>query len=321
MPRAVWTGTLTFGLVTIPVRLFPATESKDVRFHLTDERGRRVRYRRFVEEDAMEPSWAPPAASTFEADLETEAPSGGATPRERPSAPPSSSARDETAGETEVGFGDLMRGYETDDGRLVLMSPEEIESVRPERSRTIEIEDFVELADIDPVFFEKSYVVAPQRGAEKPYAVLLRAAERAGRVGIGRFVLRTKPHLVAIRPRDGALGLETLFFGDEVRDARALAPGVEAIEVSERELDLAATLIETIRADWDPSAYSDTYREELLRRISEKAPVEREAAEEEAGAAGAASRRAEELMEALKASVEAAKRARKKPTSRRKRPA
>jgi DNA end-binding protein Ku len=313
MPRAVWTGTLSFGLVTIPVRLFPATEPKDVRFHLMDERGRRVRYRRFVD-------WEPPP-------LEAGAPaSPDATARALPEEPvPSTTAAREaepTGGrgaeaEAEVAYGDLMRGFETDDGDVVLMSRDEIEAARPGRSRTIEIEDFVELSDIDPVFFEKSYVVVPERGAEKPYVLLLRAVERSGRVGIGRFVLRTKPHLVAIRPRDGVLGLETLFFGDEVRDARALATDLDGVDPSERELALAETLIRTLHTEWNPDAYADTYREELIRRIAAKTPIERRAGEPDDSEAPVPSRRAEELMEALKASVEAAKRSKKDGSRRR----
>jgi DNA end-binding protein Ku len=320
MPRAVWTGTLAFGLVTIPVRLFPATEPKDVRFHLMDERGRRVRYRRFVEAEGTRED---EAGRPGEAEAES---AGGVPvevtdeldePGEVPSTP-SSTEETEPPAEVEVDYRELMRGVETDDGRVVLMSPDEIEAARPERSRTIEIEDFVDLDDIDPVYFEKSYVVAPRLGAEKQYALLLRAIERSGRVGIGRFVLRTKPHLVAIRPRDGALGLETLFFGDEVRGVRALVPGVDRIEVSERELKLAETLIETLKTDWNAEAYADTYRDELLRRIAEKTPVEGPVLEEEP--ARPARGHADQLMEALRASVEAAKKERRKPGSR-KRPA
>jgi DNA end-binding protein Ku len=287
MPKAVWTGSLSFGLVSIPVRLYPATEPKDVRFHLMDPQGRRVRYRRFVETD--EPSgraWAPsndpePSATRPAADV----------------------VRTDDA-EEEVAFEDLPRGVERDDGAVVLLDTEDIRSAQPERSRTIDIEDFVDLADIDPVYFEKSYVIAPQQGAEKPYALLLRAMDRAGRAGIGRFVLRTKPHLVAIRPADGALGLETRFFGDEVRDARRLAGYVDGVEVSEAELRLAEQLIETLKTTWNPAAYSDTYREELLRRIAEKAP---EATPEERPATPATGSQVEALMDALKASVEQAK--------------
>jgi len=306
MAKAVWTGSLAFGLVTIPVRLFPATEQKDIRFHLVDAHGRRVRYRRFVAaEEPEEPAWEaaevkPPPVAPVE---------GRREPEQMPSEAPRG---DSGVVETEVAFEDLMRGYETEDGRMLLLGRDEIDSVRPERSRTIEIEDFVDPADIDPVYFEKSYHVAPQRGGEKPYALLLRAMDRAGRIGIGRFVLRTKPHLVAIRPAGGVLGLETLFFGDEVRDGREMIPGVDAIDVSDRELQMAELLIETLRTEWDPAAYSDTYREELLKQIAEKTPVE-PTEEPVAASAGA---RVEELMNALKASVEAAKKKQKKRPSR-----
>jgi DNA end-binding protein Ku len=314
VPRAVWTGSLAFGLVNIPVRLYPATEPKDVRFHLTDALGRRVRYRRFVGDvEDREPMWdaepadpGRPASGPGTAEREPEAdlerdgelePQGGGEEFGRGGAA--------ALADREIAFEDLRRGYETDDGRLVVLDREDLEAVRPERSRTIEIEDFVSLADIDPVFFEKSYYVAPQRGAEKPYALLLRSLERAGRVGIGRFVLRTKPHLVAIRVAGGVLGLETLFFADEVRDGRDLVAGLDGIEVSDRERKLAETLISTLDTTWDPSAYSDTYREELLRRIAERAPIEAPM-EPEFAVTGSGSR-VEELMEALKASVEAAK--------------
>jgi DNA end-binding protein Ku len=306
----VWTGSLAFGLVNIPVRLYPATEPKDVRFHLTDARGRRVRYRRFVEDvedvEDREPTWDPGVPDAGRAAFDARS-AGDAEPE--PAA--EQGRRDDAVPPTdrEIAFEDLRRGYETDDGRLVVLDREDIEAVRPERSRTIEIEDFVSLADIDPVFFEKSYYLAPQHGAEKPYALLLQSIERAGRVGIGRFVLRTKPHLVAIRAAGGVLGLETLFFADEVRDGRDLVPGLDGIDVSDRELKLAETLISTLETTWDPAAYSDPYREELLRRIAEKAPIE--SPEEPGFAVSGSGARVEELMEALKASVEAAKAAKK----------
>jgi DNA end-binding protein Ku len=297
MARAVWTGSLSFGLATIPVRLYPATEPKDVRFHLMDAHGRRVRYRRFVSaEEPPEPTFEAPEASETEPPTIEEA-------REQAPGRPASTGPDPGSVEEEIAFDDLMRGYETEDGRVVMLTRDEVESVRPERSRTIEIEDFVALSDIDPVYFEKSYYLAPQAGGEKPYALLLRAMERAGRVGIGRFVLRTKPHLVAIRATEGVLGLETLFFGDEVRDGREAGRGLDGIEVSDRELQMAEMLIETLKTEWNPAAYSDTYREELLRRITEKAPIE---VREEATTGGSGSH-VEELMQALKASVEAAK--------------
>jgi DNA end-binding protein Ku len=302
MPRAVWTGTLSFGLVTIPVALFPATEPKDVRSHLMDARGRRVHYRRFVSADeTIGPFGAPPGgpAEMVRPDDHT-AEAGAARSGEAERANESASG----SSEREIAYEELMRGFETEEGRVVVMSRDEVEEARPQRSRTIEIEDFVALADIDPVYFEKSYHLAPRPSGERPYALLLAAMERAGRVGIGRFVLRTKPHLVAIRPADGVLGLETMFFSDEVRSGRELVRTVEGIEPSERELEMAEMLIETLKTEWNPAAYADTYREELLRRIREKAPVEPAPEAEPAHASGPG---LEELMAALKASVEAAK--------------
>ena len=296
MPIAVWTGTLSFGLVTIPVKLYPATQPKDVRFHLMDREGRRIRYRRVAEDTPPVLGWTPsvemPADVRNEPDEVAPTPSGRGEPP-APGAP------------TEVGFHDLVRGYETDEG-IVTLTTEEIEAVRPQRSRTIDVEDFVELADIDPVYFEKTYYVVPaDRDAERSYLLLLRAMQRAGRVGIGRFVLRTKPHLVAIRPMAEALALHTLFFGDEVRE-----PGSSVhrsgVEVDERQLELAMSLIETLKTDWDPAAYSDSYREDLLRIIAEKQPLEEAEPPSERTPA-----RIEELMRALKESVEAAKQGKK----------
>ena len=295
MPKAVWTGALSFGLVTIPVRLYPATEPKDVRFHLMDPSGRRVHYRRFVETATTDEREAPEADEPEDV-----------RPALNDRSPEPSETRERRApDEEEIAYRDLMRGVERDDGSVVLLDEEEIRSLQPERSRTIDIEDFVNLDDIDPVYFEKSYIVAPQQGADKPYALLLRAMERAGRAGIGRFVLRTKPHLVAIRPAGGVLGLETLFFGDEVRDARRLAGEVDSVPVSEQELDLAETLIDTLKTEWNPEAYSDTYREELLRKIAEAAPTRTAAAP--AGTAPPPGSQVEALMDALKASVAEAK--------------
>jgi len=317
MPKAVWAGSISFGLVTLPVRLFPATEPKDVRFHLYDREGRRIRYRRVVED---EPPWpeTPPMpigtsrghGSPADTDDEAPAPSRRAVSREPDAAedrePPTTTRSAPPPGE--VAWDEVTRGVEDDLGRAVLLTREEYEGARPERSRTIDIEDFVKLDEIDPVYFEKSYYLAPASpAAVRPYVLLRRALEDAGRVGIGRFVLRTRPHLVAIRATRGVLGLETLFFGDEVREPSAVVPGIDGLEVSERELDLAERLIETLETTWTPDAYADTYRQDLLRMLSEKAPARRATPPErddEPGTAGAA---VEELMRALRESVEAAK--------------
>jgi DNA end-binding protein Ku len=305
VPNAVWTGSLSFGLVNVPVRLIPATEPKDVRFHLYDRSGRRVRYERVVDE---EPAWEPQRRSEEAAepepvqgwDAESQPPTAavGETPEERV----------EPSGGGRIGWEDVVRGMETDTGDVVLLSREEIDRARPQRSRAIDVEDFVDLADIDPVFFEKTYYAIPQSlEAAKPYVLLHRTMQTTGRIGIGRFVLRTKPHLVAVRPMDDVLAVETLFFGDEVRDPSTLAPGLASLQVDERELDLAAKLVEMLKTEWDPSRYSDTYREELLRMLAEKAPTRR--ADEEVAAATPAEggSAVEQLMTALKESVEQAR--------------
>ena len=305
MPRSVWTGGLRFGLVNIPVGLYPATEPKDVRFHLYDrESGRRVRYRRVVD---AEPSDARDIDERDDSRENVEPTDDGATEATRDEGTEPARAGDEApGGQREVNFDDLVRGVEVDPGRAVFLEPGEIEEARPERSREIDIEEFVDLGDVDPVYFEKSYYVAPRRetGAEKPYALLLRALERRGRAGIGRFVLRTKPHLVAVRPMNGVLALETLFFGDEVRPAEPLVRGLQSIGVSDRELELAETLVDMLAAEWDPDRYADEYREGLLRMIAEKSPsVVRHGGEEPTPEPS----RVEELMEALRRSVEAVK--------------
>ena len=292
MATAVWTGTLSFGLITLPVRLYPATQPKDVRFHLYDSEGRRIRYQRVVE---AEP---------------------GSSDREEPATPepgrgePETPAREERSRssgsvETPVAWEDVVRGVETDEGELVTVPKEELERIRPERSRSIDIQDFVELEQIDPVSFDKSYYAIPMSPeATRPYVLFHHAMREAGQIGIGRFVLRTKPHLVAIRPMEKVLAVETMFFGDEVRDPAELAPSLDGVEVDERELDLAVTLIETLKTEWDPGRYADTYRDDLLRMLAERSRTRR-AAEEPATAGGSP---VEELMAALKESVAAAKR-------------
>jgi DNA end-binding protein Ku len=293
MPRSVWTGTLSFGLVSIPVSLFPATESKDVRFHLFDREGRRVRYRRVVQE-------AHPLAEPTEGDEVQDEPTEH--PLAEPGETPAPSTDDGT-GQREVAYEDLVRGYEVESETFVFLQPGEIERARPTPSRTIELEQFVELEEIDPVYFEKAYYVVPAPDAEKPYALLLEALRATGRVGIGRFVLRTKPHLVAIRPMDGALGLETLYFGDEIRAVPSRVRSAGEMPVATRELEIAKQLVEMLASPWDPSMFSDEYREELLRMISERTPERVEEADEPAIAGS----RIDDLMDALRRSVEEAK--------------
>jgi DNA end-binding protein Ku len=306
MPQAVWTGSIAFGLVNIPVALYPAARPKDVRFHLFDpETGRRVRYRRVTDgaessQDTETPGVEPSVTSMSDGSVIDE----GAARRDPTSGPPEATTEERHVSSE---YRSLLRGYEVERDRFVMIQPEELERVRPERSRTIEVEDFVRLEQIDPVFFEKSYYVGPRGSLEtqNAYRLLHEAMRRSHRVGIGRFVLRTKPHLVAIRPIEDALVLETLFFADEVQPAEISQHGGSG-SVNERELRLAEELIESLAVEWLPERYGDEYREELLRLLSSKTPseppVEAERSESRAGAD------VEQLMDALRKSVEAARR-------------
>jgi len=305
MGQAVWTGSISFGLVNIPVKLYPATEPKDVRFHLYDRRtGRRVRYERVTKETD---------APTFEPEPDYEEQREEA-PAERPTArdfDPGLAGSGDFARPVERE--DVVRGFEMPSGDLVTVTDEELVSIAPERSRTIEIEEFVDLAEIDPVFYEKSYHVAPVRGmgADKPYALLLRAMQGAGMVGIGRFVLRTKPHVVAIRPLADALALETLFFADEVRSPAELIRGLGDVSTPDREVKTARQLITAMATKWVPEKHADDYREELLELLRSKPAT---GAAEEVGTAEVSP--VSDQMAALRASVDAAKRkGEKKPKS------
>jgi DNA end-binding protein Ku len=293
MRQAVWTGSISFGLVSIPVRLYPATEPKDVRFHLYDRQsGKRIRYERVTRE------YEPPA---FIPEDQAEVPDESDAEVVRPFTP-SSAAEPLPA---PVDTADVIRGFELPNRDVVPIRDDELEALAPERSRTIEIDEFVDLAEIDPVFFEKSYFVAPTRDSagDKSYLLLLRAMQASGMVGIGRFVLRTKPHLVAIRPLEHLLGLETLYFGDEVRKAEDVAR-VPAVALSDRELKMAEQLIKALAAEWVPEKHADQYREELLELLrSKRARPHGEDAEPAVSSATV-----DDLMATLKASVEAAKR-------------
>jgi DNA end-binding protein Ku len=306
MARAIWSGTMSFGLVSIPVKLFNATSPKDVRFHQFDrESGRRIRYRRVTEPAS---DWERPrefgSATRDEAALE-EAKAADQTSRAEPWDVPDRAGTPPSA-EPAVSYEDVVKGYEVDADRFVMVSPDELEALRPEQSRTIEIEHFVNLPDIDPVYFEKSYYLAPQRGvgAEKPYGLLLAAMERSGRVGVARFVLRSKEYLAAIRPVRGMLGLETMFFDDEVRTSEEIDNALVGAEPAPRELQVAMRLIELLVTEWDPAQYQDTYRQRVMELIEGKleADVIHVPEPELRPATGIP-----DLMAALKASVEAAK--------------
>jgi DNA end-binding protein Ku len=301
MPQAVWVGVLSFGLVNIPVKLYSATSPKRVRFHQYEAgTGRRIRYRRVAEgpgpdrvpsrtdEEEPEPLQAAVAEPSDEAVVEE--PSG------------------DSGDDVEVPWEEVVKGYEIEPGRVVTVERDELESLAPERSRVLEVEQFVDLGDIDPVHFEKSYYVVPQAGvgAERPYWLLYRTMEAAAKVAVGRFVLRTKEYLAAVRPAEHVLMLETLFYADEVRDPKDV--GVPLVdEPPERELRVANQFLEALAGDWEPARHRDEYRERLLDLLHSKADeaVILPEPDEEAVTSPVV-----DLMEALEASVEAARRAR-----------
>jgi DNA end-binding protein Ku len=252
VPQAIWTGSISFGLVTVPVRLVSATKSQDVRFNqLEASTGSRIRYRRVSEQTGEE------------------------VPNDQ-----------------------IVKGYELENGHYVLLDNDELAALKPTANRMIEIEDFVDLSEIDPVYFEQPYYLVPDKDAAKAYRLLSRVMEDENKVAVGRFVLRSKEALVAIRPIDGMLCLETMRYADEVLEVdRELVDSQP--EPSERELDMARQLVDTLSGTFDPEKYHDEYREEVL------ALIERKAAGEEIVAPAAPEEPAKvlDLMAALEASL------------------
>ncbi len=175
----------------------------------------------------------------------------------------------------EVDFNHIVKGYDLGGGRYVVVDPEELASIDFEMTRSIDIEEFVDLAEIDPIYFEKSYYLVPDGRAEKPYALLVETMQRSGKVALGRFVLRTKQYLAALRARGGVLVLSTMLYSDEVVDAADLeVPTAAETSPSERELTMAAQLVESLSAPFDPTKYRDDYRDKVLALIEAKADGE-----------------------------------------------
>ena len=256
MPRAIWSGSISFGLVNVPVKLFTAVQPKDVRFNqLEADTGARIKQKRV-------------SAQTGE----------------------------------EVPYEKIVKGYEIAPDRYVVITPEELETLDPKATHTIDIEDFVDLDQIDPIFFERPYYLVPEAGGTKAYALLRDAMRDSGKVGIARLVLRTKQYLAAIRPLGDALVLETLLYGDEVVNPDELGLPGDDVEASDRELKIARQLIESLTDEFDPEKYRDEYRERVLELIERKAEgqeiVLQPAAAEEAT-------EVVDLMAALEASLEA----------------
>ncbi|MEY2432691.1 MAG: end-binding protein Ku [Acidimicrobiaceae bacterium] len=263
MARAIWSGSISLGLVNVPVKLHSAVKRKDVHFNqLQESTGARIRYKKVSE----------------------------------------SSGR-------EVTSDSIVKGYEISKGNYVPVTDEDFEAAEPERTHTIDVEDFIALEEVDPMHYANTYWIAPQdtKGASKAYVLLRDAMDKKGRVAIGRFVLRTKEHLVLIRPVNGALALHTMLFPDEIITANEVDGLPVRVKADPREVRMAEQLIDSLTVKWDPKRYRDTYREKLLDVIKRKAKGEEivtESREERADVV--------DLMAALEASIEATKSRRKK---------
>jgi DNA end-binding protein Ku len=226
MPRSIWTGAISFGLVNVPVKLYSAVSKKTVRFHqLHESDGVRIQQKRVCPADGEE-----------------------------------------------VPYDDIVKGYEISPDRYVVITPEELEALEPRKTKTVDIEDFVDLDEIDPLYYDHPYYLLPGQGAQKPYKLLVEAMRQANKVAIARVVIRTKEQLVAIRPVGDILAMASMNFADEVIDPDTFdeAPG-EDVETRKREVEMAQQLIASLTSEFDPTKYHDTYRERVLEMIEAKA--------------------------------------------------
>jgi DNA end-binding protein Ku len=255
MPRAIWSGAVSFGLVNVPVRMYSAIDEQDLRFHLLHERDdSRIGYEKICK------------------------------------------AEDKPVPDDEI-----VKAYEFKDGEYVYVTDEDLEAAEGENYRTIDLQDFVPYDEIDPIYFEKTYYLGPGEGGERAYALLLRAMQESELCGIGTYVMRDKQHLGCLRVRDGVIQLEKMYFADEIRPTDEIKLG--KAKVGQRELEMAAELIERFTGPFKPEKYEDTYRKRLLDVINAKRKgkdvhVERPPKDEEPV----------DIMEALRASIESAQR-------------
>ena len=264
--RPIWSGTISFGLVSVPVRMFSATESKELRFH-------------FLHKEDLAPIGY-------------------------------DKVRKDTG--KHVDPDDVVRGFEIEKGRYVPIEDEDLDRLDIELTHSIDICDFVDLDEIDPIFYRKAYYLLPDDGAEKPYRLLVRALEETGKVGVAKVVIRNKQHLAALRPYDGVLLLETMYYADEVRKPESVNGKAR---LQKAEVEMAKSLVKNLSDSFKPEKYDDTYRKELLDLIKAKAkgkelPEPAEAQEAEVV----------DLMAALRESVKETK-SKSKPTRKRARKA
>ncbi|MFZ0916559.1 MAG: Ku protein [Candidatus Udaeobacter sp.] len=223
MARAIWKGSISFGLVNIPIALYPATRREELKFRLLRKTDLSpVNYKRVAEKDGKEVSWD-----------------------------------------------QIVKGYEYEKGKYVVLQDEDFQRVDIEATQTVDIQDFVELDEIDPIFFYKPYYLEPQKGGDKAYALLRDALKDSKKVGVAKVVIKTREYLAGVKPEDGALVLELMHFADELADASKLHIPTK-VEVGKREMTMAKSLIDSMSSKWNPEKYKDDYREALLEVIEEK---------------------------------------------------
>jgi len=223
MARAIWKGSISFGLVNIPIALYPATRREELKFRLLRESDLSpVNYKRVAEKDGKEVPWD-----------------------------------------------QIVKGYEYEKGRYVVLKDEDFERVDLEATQTVDIQDFVDQEEIDPMFFYKPYYLEPQKGGDKAYALLRDALKDTNKVGVAKVVIKTRQYLAGVKPEDGALVLELMHFADELADPERLHVPKKA-EVGKREMSMAKSLIDSMSSKWNPEKYKDDYREALMEVIEEK---------------------------------------------------
>ena len=222
--RAIWKGSISFGLVNIPIALYPATRREDLKFRLLRASDLSpVNYKRVAEKDGKEVPW-----------------------------------------------GEIVKGYEYEKGKFVVLSEKDFQRVDLEATQTVDIKDFVEVEEIDPMYFYKPYYLEPQKGGDKAYALLRETLERTKKVGIAKVVIKTREYLAGVKPLKHALVLELMHFAEELSDAEKLNVPKRSAEPGKRELDMAKALVETMSSEWNPTKYKDEYRDALLEVIEEK---------------------------------------------------
>src|SRR5256714_4917314 len=294
MARAVWTGTISFGLVSVPVRLYPATRRKDVRFHEIDRlSGQRIRHQKVVEAPAptptlprdgggsgLVPAMAPPPAE-----------------RGRPVVPPTPTLPREGGGNYLVAA-DVLKGFEVAKDRYVTVGREELEELAPEPTRTIDVEQFVDASAVDPIYYDVSYYAVPERGHERAYGLLVDAMRETRKIALSWFVLRRKRYLAALRPQGRLMILSTMFHADEILSSADLEPA-QPRDLSKKEREMAALLVNTLSGPFEPERYPDEYRRRLKALIEGRTASEQPATAGLRGSDGGV----DDLMEALRASV------------------